>query len=73
MPFCGLRVASTLARTLSVRVADGTLTGVSAVDGQGQALPGDLTPDGTGWQSSQTLIPETAYTVEVTAAVVVAK
>jgi lipoprotein-anchoring transpeptidase ErfK/SrfK len=55
-------------RPLTVRVADGTLTGVSAVDGQGQALPGDLTPDGAGWQSSQTLVPETAYTVEVTAA-----
>src|SRR5688500_12682981 len=55
-------------RPLTLRVADGTLTGVSAVDGQGQALPGDLTPDGAGWQSSGTLVPETAYTVEVTAA-----
>jgi lipoprotein-anchoring transpeptidase ErfK/SrfK len=55
-------------RPLTVRVTDGTLTGVSAVDGQGQALPGDLTPDGAGWQSSGTLVPETAYTVEVTAA-----
>lgn len=54
-------------RPLTVRVVDGTLTGVSAVDAQGQALPGDLTPDGTGWQSTRTLVPQTPYTVKVSA------
>ena len=54
-------------RPLLVRVANGTLSGVSVVDAQGQALAGDVTPDGTAWQSGQTLVPETLYTVEVSA------
>ena len=53
-------------RPLLVKVTNGTLSGVSVVDGQGQALAGDVTADGV-WQSSQTLVPETLYTVEVSA------
>ena len=50
-----------------VRVANGTLSGVSVLDARGQALAGDVTPDGAAWQSSETLVPETLYTVEVSA------
>jgi lipoprotein-anchoring transpeptidase ErfK/SrfK len=54
-------------RPLVVRVAGGTLAGVSAVDAQGQAVPGDVTPDGAAWQSTSTLVPGTAYTLQISA------
>lgn len=54
-------------RPLAVRVGGGTLTGVAAVDASGQALPGDVTADGAAWQSISTLVPDTAYTLEVSA------
>ena len=50
-----------------VKVTNGALSGVSALDAQGQPLAGDVTADGGIWQSSQTLVPETLYTVEVSA------
>ncbi|HET9769960.1 MAG TPA: Ig-like domain-containing protein, partial [Acidimicrobiia bacterium] len=53
-------------RPLVVRVANGTLSEVSVLSAEGQAIPGDLTPDGA-WQSSGTLVPQTAYTVQVSA------
>jgi lipoprotein-anchoring transpeptidase ErfK/SrfK len=53
-------------RPLVVRVANGTLSEVSVVSAEGQAIPGDLTPEGA-WQSSGTLVPQTAYTVQVSA------
>jgi lipoprotein-anchoring transpeptidase ErfK/SrfK len=54
-------------RPLVVRVAGGTLAGVSAADAQGQAVPGDVTPDRAAWQSTSTLVPGTAYTLQVSA------
>ena len=54
-------------RPLLVNVSNGTLAGVSVLDGQGQPLAGDVAPGGGVWQSSQTLVPGTLYTVEVTA------
>ena len=54
-------------RPLLVNVSNGTLTGVSVLDGRGQALAGDVAPGGGVWQSSQTLVPETLYTVEISA------
>jgi len=54
-------------RPLQVSVADGTLTDVAVEDGQGQALLGDMATDGLGWRSSQPLVPQTAYTVRVSA------
>jgi lipoprotein-anchoring transpeptidase ErfK/SrfK len=54
-------------RPLLVKVSNGSLNGVSVLDGQGQALPGDVIADTGVWQSSQTLVPETLYTVEVSA------
>ena len=54
-------------RPLQVSVANGTLSAVGVEDGQGQPVPGDVTPDGTGWQSTQSLAPQTAYTVRISA------
>ena len=54
-------------RPLVVKVSNGSLNGVSVLDGQGQALTGDVAGAGDVWQSSQTLVPETLYTVEVSA------
>jgi lipoprotein-anchoring transpeptidase ErfK/SrfK len=54
-------------RPLQVSVANGTLTGVTVEDPQGQPLPGDVAADGLAWQSSEPLVPQTAYTVRVSA------
>ena len=54
-------------RPLLVNVSRGTLTGVSVLDGRGQTLAGGVAPGGGTWQSSQTLVPETLYTVEISA------
>ena len=54
-------------RPLEVTVANGTLSAVGVEDGQGQPAPGDVTADGTAWRSSQPLVPQTAYTVRVSA------
>ena len=54
-------------RPLVVRLANGSLTGVTVEDPQGQGLAGDLTPDGLAWQSSEPPVPHTAYTVRVSA------
>jgi lipoprotein-anchoring transpeptidase ErfK/SrfK len=54
-------------RPLVVRLANGSLTGVTVEDPQGQGLPGDLTADGLAWQSSEPPVPHTAYTVRVSA------
>jgi lipoprotein-anchoring transpeptidase ErfK/SrfK len=54
-------------RPLVVRVANGSLTGVTVEDPQGQGLAGDLTADGLAWQSSEPPVPHTAYVVRVSA------
>ncbi|HKY75359.1 MAG TPA: Ig-like domain-containing protein, partial [Acidimicrobiia bacterium] len=54
-------------RPLVIRLANGSLTGVTVEDPQGQGLPGDLTADGLAWQSSEPPVPHTAYTVRVSA------
>jgi lipoprotein-anchoring transpeptidase ErfK/SrfK len=54
-------------RPLVVRVDGGSLTGVSAVDAEGRAVPGDLAPGAALWQSTSTLVPGTAYTLSVSA------
>lgn len=54
-------------RPLVVRLVNGALTGVTVEDPQGQGLAGDLTADGLTWQSSETPVPQTAYTVRVSA------
>ena len=54
-------------RPLLVSVSRGTLAGVSVLDGRGQALVGGVAPGGGVWQSSQTLVPGTLYTVEISA------
>ncbi|HEV3362977.1 MAG TPA: Ig-like domain-containing protein [Acidimicrobiia bacterium] len=54
-------------RPFVVRVTNGTLSGVTVEDPQGQGLAGELTPDGLTWQSSEPPVPQTAYTVRVSA------
>jgi len=54
-------------RPLVVRLVNGSLTGVTVEDPQGQGLAGDLTADGLAWQSSEPPVPHTAYTVRVSA------
>ncbi|HZI38030.1 MAG TPA: Ig-like domain-containing protein [Acidimicrobiia bacterium] len=54
-------------RPLVVRLANGSLTGVTVEDPAGQGLAGDLTADGLAWQSSDPPTPHTAYTVRVSA------
>jgi lipoprotein-anchoring transpeptidase ErfK/SrfK len=54
-------------RPLEVGVADGTLSSVAVEDGRGQPVPGEMTADGRGWRSSEPPVPQTAYTVRVTA------
>ncbi|MGH9008388.1 MAG: Ig-like domain-containing protein, partial [Acidimicrobiia bacterium] len=54
-------------RPLVVRLTNGSLTGVTVEDPQGQGLAGDLTADGLAWQSSEPPVPQTPYTVWVSA------
>jgi lipoprotein-anchoring transpeptidase ErfK/SrfK len=54
-------------RPLQVSVTNGTLTGVTVEDGAGLSLPGDVAPDGLAWTSSEPPVPQTAYTVRVSA------
>ncbi|MDQ1492400.1 MAG: hypothetical protein QOJ23_4914, partial [Actinomycetota bacterium] len=54
-------------RPLQVSVTNGTLTDVAVEDGQGQPVPGDVAADGRGWHSTEPPVPETAYTVRVSA------
>jgi lipoprotein-anchoring transpeptidase ErfK/SrfK len=54
-------------KPLVVRVANGTLTGVTVEDPQGEGLAGDLTADALAWQSSEPPAPQTVYTVRVAA------
>jgi lipoprotein-anchoring transpeptidase ErfK/SrfK len=52
---------------LQVRLARGTLTAVTVEDPQGEALAGDVAPDGVTWLSAEPPAPLTAYTVRVVA------
>jgi lipoprotein-anchoring transpeptidase ErfK/SrfK len=52
-------------RPLVVHLTNGSLTGVTVEDPQGQGLAGDLTADGLSWQSSEPPVPQTPYTVRV--------
>jgi len=54
-------------RPFVVRLTNGTLTGVTVEDPQGQGLAGDVTADGLSWQSSEPPVPQTPYTVRVSA------
>jgi lipoprotein-anchoring transpeptidase ErfK/SrfK len=54
-------------RPFVVRLNNGSLTGVTVEDPQGQGLAGDLTADGLAWQSSEPPVPQTAYVVRVSA------
>ena len=54
-------------RPLVVRVTNGSLTGVTVEDPEGDALAGDLTADGMTWQSSDPPVPHTAYVVRLSA------
>jgi lipoprotein-anchoring transpeptidase ErfK/SrfK len=54
-------------RPLEVTVANGTLSAVEVDDGQGQPVPGELGADGRTWRSTDPPVPQTAYTVRVTA------
>src|SRR5438105_6852760 len=50
---------------LQLRVLDGTLDQVAVVDENGVAVAGGPGADGASWQSNDTLVPETAYRVNV--------
>jgi lipoprotein-anchoring transpeptidase ErfK/SrfK len=54
-------------RPLEVSVANGTLSAVAVEDDQGQPVPGEVTADGRGWRSSGPPVPQTPYTIRVTA------
>jgi lipoprotein-anchoring transpeptidase ErfK/SrfK len=54
-------------RPLVIHLTNGSLTGVTVEDPQGQGLAGDLTADGLAWQSSEPPVPQTPYTVRVSA------
>ena len=51
---------------LAVNAQGGTLTEVTVEDAEGTEVPGELTEDGTGWEPTEHLANDTAYTVTAT-------
>jgi len=54
-------------RPLELSVANGTLAAVAVEDDEGRPVPGEISADGRGWRSSGPPVPETPYTIRVTA------